>query len=99
MHRRVAVEAAGLEYNRQPFERVERRASDAIAESLRIRLGTEMAEDLGEQQHAATDKAQPLIEACTTRPDFIYESGGTLAAIYVDGLQHDYPENKRTIWR
>ena len=40
------------------------------------------------------DKVQPLIEACTTRPDFVYESSGTLAVIYVDGLQHDYPESR-----
>jgi ATP-dependent helicase YprA (DUF1998 family) len=37
------------------------------------------------------DRAQPYIEGCRTRPDFIYESGGVYAAVYVDGSHHDYP--------
>jgi ATP-dependent helicase YprA (DUF1998 family)/very-short-patch-repair endonuclease len=38
-------------------------------------------------------KAQPLIEACSTRPDFLYED--SLVAIYVDGPPHDYPERQQ----
>jgi very-short-patch-repair endonuclease len=34
--------------------------------------------------------AQRLFEACSTRPDFIYERQKTV--IYVDGPPHDYPE-------
>ena len=34
--------------------------------------------------------AQKLFEACSTRPDFIYERQRTV--IYVDGPPHDYPE-------
>jgi very-short-patch-repair endonuclease len=37
-------------------------------------------------------KAQALIEACRTRPDFFYE--GAFAAIYVDGPHHRYPERQ-----
>ncbi len=37
------------------------------------------------------DRAQIYIEECQTRPDFIYNSGGVYAAIYIDGSYHDYP--------
>jgi len=37
-------------------------------------------------------KAQALVETCRTRPDFLYED--TLAAIYVDGAQHQYPDRR-----
>ncbi|GHO88174.1 DEAD/DEAH box helicase [Dictyobacter formicarum] len=37
-------------------------------------------------------RAQPLIEACSTRPDFLYEE--QQAAIYIDGPYHDYPERQ-----
>ena len=37
-------------------------------------------------------KAQPLIESCRTRPDFLYEEA--MAAIYIDGLHHQYPERQ-----
>jgi len=36
--------------------------------------------------------AQPLLEACHTRPDFFYENEH--AAIYVDGPHHRYPERQ-----
>jgi very-short-patch-repair endonuclease len=35
-------------------------------------------------------KAEAFVEPCQTRPDFLYED--CLAAIYVDGPPHDYPE-------
>ena len=37
-------------------------------------------------------KAQALIEACHTRPDFFYEEA--LTAVYIDGPQHEYPERR-----
>jgi very-short-patch-repair endonuclease len=36
--------------------------------------------------------AQKLIEACSTRPDFLYEKD--LVAIYVDGFHHLFPERQ-----
>lgn len=39
-------------------------------------------------------RAQPLIEACHTRPDFLYD-GEDSVAIYVDGPVHRYPERER----
>ncbi|KAB2893776.1 MAG: DEAD/DEAH box helicase [Bacteroidetes bacterium] len=38
------------------------------------------------------DKAQVLFEECMTRADFVYENH--YAAIYIDGLHHDYPERQ-----
>jgi ATP-dependent helicase YprA (DUF1998 family)/very-short-patch-repair endonuclease len=38
-------------------------------------------------------KAQVFIEACGTRPDFLYEECQT--AIYVDGPHHEYPERQQ----
>ena len=38
-------------------------------------------------------KAQPRIEDCNTKPDFLYED--CLAAIYVDGPPHDFPERQQ----
>lgn len=40
------------------------------------------------------DAAQVYIEDCQTRPDFIYNSGGVYAAIYIDGSHHDYPQRQ-----
>lgn len=40
------------------------------------------------------DDAQVLVKACGTRPDFIYDSEGAYAAIYVDGSYHDYPHRQ-----
>jgi len=37
--------------------------------------------------------AQPLIEKCHTRPDFLYEK--YRAAIYVDGPHHQYPDRQK----
>ena len=37
-------------------------------------------------------KAQHFIEACATRPDFLYEDNQT--AVYVDGPHHDHPERQ-----
>jgi len=37
------------------------------------------------------DAAQVYIEECQTRPDFVYNSRGVYAAIYIDGSHHDYP--------
>jgi very-short-patch-repair endonuclease len=41
------------------------------------------------------DHAQHFIEACRTRPDFLYDSQGIFAAIYIDGPQHDYPQRQK----
>ncbi len=40
------------------------------------------------------DSAQVYIEDCQTRPDFIYNSGGVYAAVYVDGSHHDFPHRQ-----
>lgn len=40
------------------------------------------------------DAAQVYVEDCQTRPDFIYNSGGVYAAVYVDGSYHDYPQRQ-----
>ncbi|MDA2923116.1 DEAD/DEAH box helicase [Acidobacteria bacterium AH-259-L09] len=38
-------------------------------------------------------KAQHLIEACQTRPDFLYEN--CMTVVYVDGPHHEYPERQQ----
>lgn len=38
-------------------------------------------------------RAQVFVEGCRTRPDFLYDK--ELAAIYVDGPPHDYPERQQ----
>lgn len=40
------------------------------------------------------DAAQVYVEDCQTRPDFIYNSSGVYAAIYIDGSYHDYPHRQ-----
>ena len=40
------------------------------------------------------DKAQHFIADCSTRPDFVYDSGGIYVAVYVDGPHHEYPERR-----
>jgi ATP-dependent helicase YprA (DUF1998 family)/very-short-patch-repair endonuclease len=41
---------------------------------------------------ALPSHAQPLIEVCSTRPDFLYADHH--AAIYIDGPHHAYPERR-----
>lgn len=43
-----------------------------------------------EAGHRLPDVAQPLIESCRTRPDFLYSDHH--AAVYIDGPHHDYPD-------
>lgn len=38
-------------------------------------------------------RAQPFIESCRTRPDFLYQE--SQAAVYIDGPPHDYPDRRR----
>ena len=40
------------------------------------------------------DAAQTHVEACRTRPDFVYSGGDGIAAIYIDGSHHDYPDRQ-----
>jgi len=45
------------------------------------------------------DDAQVYLDACQTRPDFVYTSGGVYAAIYIDGSHHDHPPSNATcVW-
>lgn len=48
---------------------------------------------LEEHKYRLPSSAQELTEACKTRPDFLYKK--ELAAIYVDGPPHDYPERQK----
>jgi len=47
---------------------------------------------LEQHQYRLPSRAQPLIEACHTRPDFLFEESQT--AVYVDGPHHEYPERQ-----
>jgi len=38
-------------------------------------------------------KAQPRVNDCDTRPDFLYED--SLVAVYVDGPPHDFPDRQQ----
>ncbi|XWX05294.1 DEAD/DEAH box helicase [Aggregatilineales bacterium SYSU G02658] len=41
------------------------------------------------------DAAQSYLKDCQTRPDFLYNSGGVYAAIYIDGVHHDSPQQQQ----
>jgi very-short-patch-repair endonuclease len=45
---------------------------------------------LHQHNYRLPSKAQPFIEACQTRPDFLYEE--EQVAVYIDGPHHQYPE-------
>jgi ATP-dependent helicase YprA (DUF1998 family) len=57
-------------------------------------LEREWLQNLHERGLRLPDAAQVYIEDCQTRPDFLYNSGGVYAAIYVDGSHHDYPQRQ-----
>lgn len=38
--------------------------------------------------------AQELVEAASTRPDFLYTTNGRRVAVYIDGPHHDYPNRQ-----
>lgn len=56
-------------------------------------LETKWLDFLEEYNYRLPSAAQKLIEPCKTRPDFLYEKD--LAAIYIDGPPHDYPERQK----
>ncbi|MFB6274391.1 MAG: helicase-related protein, partial [Salinibacter sp.] len=39
-------------------------------------------------------RAQPFIDSCQTRPDFLYEQSSLAVAVYVDGPPHEYPHRQ-----
>jgi ATP-dependent helicase YprA (DUF1998 family) len=47
---------------------------------------------LDEHGYRLPSKAQPMIESCHTRPDFLYEEA--LTAVYIDGPHHQFPERQ-----
>ena len=47
---------------------------------------------LEEADYRLPSAGQRLVEACATRPDFLYED--SLAAIYIDGPHHEYHERQ-----
>ena len=47
---------------------------------------------LHQHNYRLPSKAQPFIEACRTRPDFLYEE--EQVAVYIDGPHHQYPERQ-----
>ena len=47
---------------------------------------------LEQRNYSLPSHAQKLIDACHTRPDFLYEKD--CAAIYVDGYHHLFPERQ-----
>jgi hypothetical protein len=48
---------------------------------------------LEEHGYRLPSDAQPLLAQCSTRPDFLYRD--EMAAIYIDGPYHDYPERQQ----
>lgn len=48
---------------------------------------------LEEHKYRLPSKAQMLVEACKTRPDFLYQEQQT--AIYIDGPHHDFPDRQQ----
>jgi len=78
---RVAASSAP----RPRAEQLERLLRQAESE-----LETRWLEFLEESDLRLPSRAQPFFEECLTRPDFFYDDA--LAAVYVDGPDHDNPE-------
>jgi hypothetical protein len=70
--------------------------AEQLANLLKMALSSlerewlQLLEDYG---YRLPDVAQPFIECCNTRPDFLYGKGYQ-AAIYVDGPHHEFPERE-----
>jgi ATP-dependent helicase YprA (DUF1998 family) len=58
-------------------------------------LEREWLQTLQEHGLRLPDQAQSYIEDCQTRPDFLYNTAGIYAAIYIDGSHHDYPHRQK----
>ncbi len=75
---------------------VELPRAEHLARLMR-QCGSELEQDwlryLDEKALRLPSKAQVFIEACKTRPDFLYDEAQT--AIYVDGPPHRYPERQQ----
>ncbi|MCC6973393.1 MAG: DEAD/DEAH box helicase [Anaerolineae bacterium] len=92
--REVLGMLAGAEVRTSP--RAETR--DAHLETLLSLCASDLEREwvlnLHEQGLRLPDSAQVYIADCQTRPDFVYNSGGNYAAVYVDGSHHDYPQRR-----
>jgi len=66
-------------------------------EQLERQAGSELERSwlrhLDAHAHRLPAEAQPLIERCGTRPDFLYPDQH--AVIYVDGPHHEYPDRRK----
>ncbi len=73
-------------------------ARDSYLEMLLRQCESDLERDwlryLAERGLRLPDQAQVYIEDCQTRPDFLYNSGGVYAAVYVDGSYHDFPQRQ-----
>lgn len=80
---RVAASSAPRSRTEQ-FRRLARQAASELEK--------EWLEFLEERDLRLPTRAQPFFEECRTRPDFFYDDA--LAAVYVDGPDHEHPDNR-----
>jgi hypothetical protein len=86
----LALAAAGVETSPVAAPRSEH--LEGLLNLCDSELEREWLRWLDERGYRLPSKAQALIEACHTRPDFLYED--SMTAIYVDGPHHQYPERQ-----
>src|SRR5690606_24565316 len=85
---------AGAQVHISPVEISREAHLDTLLSLCESDLEREWLHTLYQQGLRLPDAAQVYIEDCQTRPDFVYNSGGVYAAVYVDGSHHDYPQRQ-----
>jgi len=81
---------AGAEVEFSPTERPRAEHLEALGRLCQSGLEREWLALVADRGQRLPNRAQALIEAAGTRPDFLYEDAR--CAVYVDGAPHQYPE-------
>jgi very-short-patch-repair endonuclease len=91
--REILLKLSKAEVSTSPDKYPRAEQLERLKRQCESNLETIWLEFLEEHKLRLPSKAQTLIEACKTRPDFLYVDSHT--AVYVDGPYHDYPEREK----
>jgi very-short-patch-repair endonuclease len=90
----VLLQLANAEVKASPAHQSREEHLQTLLSQCQSELERQWLRMLYERGLRLPDSAQSYIDACKTRPDFVYKTRGVYAAVYIDGPPHDYPQRQ-----